>query len=75
MTQSNLQSRVVKTVCGMCYIGCGVNVQVENGVVMSLNAAGGMEPYATRLEDFSALIRRDFERFGKVIKDVKVSLD
>ena len=36
MTQSNLQSRVVKTVCGMCYIGCGVNVQVENGVVVNI---------------------------------------
>ena len=41
----------------------------------SLNAAGGMEPYASRIEDFTDLIRRDFERFGKVIKDVKVSLD
>ncbi len=41
----------------------------------SFNAVGGMEPYATRPEEFAALIRRDFERFGKLIKDVKVSLD
>lgn len=40
-----------------------------------LNAVGGMEPYAMKLEEFVALIRRDHERFGKLIKEVKVSLD
>jgi tripartite-type tricarboxylate transporter receptor subunit TctC len=39
------------------------------------NAAGGMEPYPTRIEDFSARISRDFEHFGKVIKDMRVTLD
>ena len=33
MTQSNLQTRVVTTACGQCYIGCGIKVRVENGVV------------------------------------------
>lgn len=36
MTQSNLQSRVVTTSCAMCYIGCGIRVQVENGVVVGI---------------------------------------
>ena len=40
-----------------------------------MNAAGGMEPYATKLEEFVALIRRDHDRFGKLIKEVKISLD
>jgi len=40
-----------------------------------LNAVGGMEPYAMKLEEFAALIRRDHERFGKLIKEVKLSLD
>ena len=40
-----------------------------------LNAAGGMEPYATKLEEFVALIRRDNDRFGKLIKEIKISLD
>ncbi len=41
----------------------------------SLNSAGGMQAFPTRAEDFAALIRRDYERFGKVLKDLKVSLD
>jgi len=36
MTQSKLQSKVVLTACGMCYIGCGIKVQVENGVVVHI---------------------------------------
>jgi len=36
MTQSNLQSTLVTTSCGMCYIGCGVKVRVENGVVVHI---------------------------------------
>ncbi len=36
MTQANLQSKLVTTSCGMCYIGCSVKVRVENGVVMGI---------------------------------------
>ena len=36
MTQSKLQSKLVTTSCGMCYIGCGVKVLVENGVVVNI---------------------------------------
>ena len=36
MTQSKLQSKLVLTSCGMCYIGCGIKVLVENGVVVNI---------------------------------------
>jgi molybdopterin-containing oxidoreductase family molybdopterin binding subunit len=36
MTQAKLQSRLIPTACGMCYVGCGIKVQVENGVVVSI---------------------------------------
>ncbi|MBI4291508.1 MAG: molybdopterin-dependent oxidoreductase [Betaproteobacteria bacterium] len=36
MTQSKLQSKVVPATCGMCYIGCGIKVQVEDGVVVNI---------------------------------------
>ncbi len=37
MTQSDLQSKVITTACGMCYVGCGVRVQVKNGVVVKID--------------------------------------
>jgi len=36
MTQSNLQSKLIPTACGMCYVGCGVLVDVQDGVVVSI---------------------------------------
>ena len=40
-----------------------------------LHAAGGLEPLITSPEEFSALIRRDHERFGKLIKEVGIRAD
>jgi tripartite-type tricarboxylate transporter receptor subunit TctC len=40
-----------------------------------LHAAGGLEPLITSPEEFSALIRRDHVRFGKLIKDVGIKAD
>ena len=40
-----------------------------------LHAAGGLEPLVTSPEEFSALIRRDHERFGKLIKEVGIRAD
>jgi tripartite-type tricarboxylate transporter receptor subunit TctC len=40
-----------------------------------LHAAGGLEPLITSPEEFGALIRRDHERFGKLIKDVGIKAD
>jgi len=36
MTQAKLRSEVVLTSCGMCYIGCGIKVQLEDGVVVHI---------------------------------------
>jgi tripartite-type tricarboxylate transporter receptor subunit TctC len=40
-----------------------------------MNAAGGLDPYLTTPEEFSALIRRDFEKYAKVVKDLGLKLD
>ena len=40
-----------------------------------LHAAGGLEPFVTTPEEFTALIRRDYERFGKLIKEVGIKAD
>jgi len=40
-----------------------------------LHAAGGLEPLVTSPEDFNALIRRDHERFGKLIREVGIRPD
>jgi tripartite-type tricarboxylate transporter receptor subunit TctC len=40
-----------------------------------LHAAGGLEPLITSPEEFTALIRRDHERFGKLIKEVGIKAD
>jgi tripartite-type tricarboxylate transporter receptor subunit TctC len=40
-----------------------------------LNAAGGLEPHATTPEAFAALIRSDYSKYGKVVKDVGVKVE
>ena len=40
-----------------------------------LHGAGGLEPLVTTPDEFSALIRRDYDRFGKLIKDVGIKAD
>jgi tripartite-type tricarboxylate transporter receptor subunit TctC len=40
-----------------------------------LHGAGGLEPYVTTPAEFSALIRRDYDRFGKLIHDIGVKAD
>ena len=40
-----------------------------------LHGAGGLEPLVTSPEEFTALIRRDYERFGKLIKEVGIKTD
>jgi tripartite-type tricarboxylate transporter receptor subunit TctC len=40
-----------------------------------LHDSGGLEPFATTPEEFAALIRRDHERYGKLIKDVGIKAD
>ena len=40
-----------------------------------MNAAGGLDPYLTTPEEFAALIRRDYEKYAKVVKDIGIKLD
>ena len=40
-----------------------------------MNAAGGLDPYVISAEEFQALIRRDYEKYAKVVKDVGIKLD
>jgi tripartite-type tricarboxylate transporter receptor subunit TctC len=40
-----------------------------------LHNAGGLEPFVTTPEEFSALIRRDHERFGKLIREIGIKAD
>ena len=40
-----------------------------------MNAAGGLEPYVTTPEEFQAIIRRDYAKYAKVVKDLGIKLD
>jgi tripartite-type tricarboxylate transporter receptor subunit TctC len=40
-----------------------------------MNAAGGLDPYVTTPEEFQALVRRDYAKYAKVVKDVGIKLD
>ena len=40
-----------------------------------LNAAGGLDPYVATPEQFVALIKRDYAKYAKVVKDVGIKLD
>ena len=44
-------------------------------VKRKLNAAGGLEPYISTLAEFEALIRRDYDKYGKIVKDVGIKVD
>jgi tripartite-type tricarboxylate transporter receptor subunit TctC len=40
-----------------------------------LHDAGGLEPFVTSAEEFAALIRRDHERYGKLIREIGIKAD
>jgi tripartite-type tricarboxylate transporter receptor subunit TctC len=44
-------------------------------VKQKLNAAGGVEPFVTTPEEFTALIRRDYEKYGKIVKSIGIKVD
>jgi len=44
-------------------------------VKQKLNAAGGLDPYVASPEEFNALIRRDYEKFAKLVKDIGLKVD
>lgn len=47
----------------------------EPDVKHKLNAAGGLEPYLSTPAEFAALIRRDYDKYGKIVKDVGIKVD
>jgi len=47
----------------------------ESEVKAKLNAAGGLEPHITTVAEFAALIRRDYDKYGKLVKDIGVKVD
>jgi len=44
-------------------------------VLDKLHAAGGLEPYVTTPAEFSALIQRDYKRFGDLIRQIGIKAD
>jgi tripartite-type tricarboxylate transporter receptor subunit TctC len=40
-----------------------------------LNNAGGLQPLATSPAEFAALIRRDYDKYGKLVRDIGVKVD
>jgi tripartite-type tricarboxylate transporter receptor subunit TctC len=40
-----------------------------------LNTAGGLEPFATTPEAFADLIRRDYDKYGRIVKAIGIKLD
>jgi tripartite-type tricarboxylate transporter receptor subunit TctC len=40
-----------------------------------LNAAGGLEPYVTTPQEFADSIRSDYERYGKLVKQIGAKVD
>jgi tripartite-type tricarboxylate transporter receptor subunit TctC len=44
-------------------------------VKQRMNAAGGLDPFLASPEEFAALIQRDYEKYGKVVKDIGLKVD
>jgi tripartite-type tricarboxylate transporter receptor subunit TctC len=48
---------------------------VAPDVAQRLNAAGGLEPFGTTPDEFAALIRRDYDKYGKIVKSIGIKVD
>jgi tripartite-type tricarboxylate transporter receptor subunit TctC len=44
-------------------------------VKQKMNAAGGLDPYLASPEEFAALIRRDYDKYAKAVKDIGLKVD
>ena len=44
-------------------------------VKKKLNAAGGLDPYVASPDEFQALIKRDYAKFAKLVKDIGLKVD
>src|SRR5262245_8801823 len=47
----------------------------EPDVRKKLHAAGGLEPYISTPAEFADLIRRDYNKYGKLVKDMGIKVD
>jgi tripartite-type tricarboxylate transporter receptor subunit TctC len=53
-----------------------VNRALESpDVKAKLNAAGGLDPYIANPDEFAALIRSDYAKYAKVVKEIGIKLD
>lgn len=50
-------------------------ILADPDIKVKLNGAGGLDPYPSSPEEFIALIRRDTEKYGKLVKDVGIAID
>ena len=55
--------------------GAVANALAAPDVKEKFNAAGGMETFATTPEEFTALIRRDYDKYGKIVKTTGIRVD
>lgn len=44
-------------------------------VKVRLNAAGGLEPYITTQQEFAEIIRADYDKYGKLVKQINAKVD
>jgi len=44
-------------------------------VRQKLSAAGGVEPFVTTPDEFAVLIRRDYDKYGKIVKTIGIKID
>jgi tripartite-type tricarboxylate transporter receptor subunit TctC len=44
-------------------------------VKAKLNQAGGLEPYSSTFAEFQALIQRDYDKYGKIVREIGVKVD
>jgi tripartite-type tricarboxylate transporter receptor subunit TctC len=44
-------------------------------VKAKLNQAGGLDAFTSMPEEFAALIQRDYDKYGKIVKEVGVKVD
>jgi tripartite-type tricarboxylate transporter receptor subunit TctC len=44
-------------------------------VKAKLNQAGGLDAFASTPEEFAVLIQRDYDKYGKIVKEVGVKVD
>ena len=47
----------------------------DPGVKEKLHGAGSLEPFVTAPEEFAALIRRDYDKYGKLIRQIGIKAD